>query len=139
MKALSLSTLQEQFPDLILDCIGNNTDVSGFASCESYQPGDLVFCEDKSFIESLVEPEPTAIVTTPELAEKIHNDRIGILITKDVKLAQAFIRQRYDDVDLHDGEWPGIHQTAVIHDSVSVPDSVEHRPGRGHRPERQIR
>lgn len=129
MKALSLSTLQEEFPELISDCIQNDTDVTGFASCESYQPGDLVFCEDKSFIESLAEPQPTAIVTTPELAEKIYNDSIGILITKDVKLAQAFIRQRYDDVDLHDSEWPGIHQTAVIHDSVSVPDSVSIGPG----------
>jgi UDP-3-O-[3-hydroxymyristoyl] glucosamine N-acyltransferase len=129
MKTLTLSTLQEQFPELISDRIGGDTEVSGFASCESYQQGDLIFCEDKSFLKNLDDPEPTAIVTTAELAKSIGNNKIGILIASDVKLAQAFIRQRYDDVDLHNSEWPGIHQTAVIHDSVSVPDSASIGPG----------
>ena len=129
MNALTLSTLKAEFPELISDCNGNEIEITGFASCESYRPGDLIFCEDKSFIENLNAPEPTAIVTTAELSERINNEKIGVLVTMDVKLAQAFIRRRYDDLDLHDNEWQRIHETAVIHDSVSVPDSVSIGPG----------
>ncbi len=129
MKPISLSALKEEFKDIISDCSGGETRITGFASFENYQPGDLVFCEDRSLLGELDEPLPTAIVTTSESAQTVDREKIGVLVATDVKLAQAFIRQRYDDVDLHETEWPRVHESAVIHESVSVPDSVSVGPG----------
>lgn len=129
MKPIKLSTIQENFPELISDRSGSDKEITGFAATDDHQQGDLVFCDDKNLIEGLKNSAPTAVVTTNKLAEKLSNEGIGILISEDVKLAQALVRQRYDDIDLHDSEWPRLHSTAVIHDSVSMPDSVSVGPG----------
>ena len=129
MKPISLSELRDEFKDIISDCSGGETRVTGFASTENYHQGDLIFCEDKGFLAGLSDPLPTAIVTTPELADLLNTEDIGVLIAADVKLAQARIRQRFDDVDLHQNEWPRLHDSAVIHESVSLPGSVSVGPG----------
>ena len=129
MKPLRLSAIKEYFPDVISGCVGDDKEITGFAATDNYQTGDLIFCDDKTLIEGVNNGNPTAVVTTPELAKQITNDRIGILVSEDVKLAQAFIRQRYDDIDLHQSEWPRIHPSAVIHDTTLIPNSVTIGPG----------
>jgi len=129
MKPISLAELRDEFRDIISDCTGADTRITGFASTEHYHQGDLIFCEDKNFLGALADPLPTAIVTTAALADSLNREDIGVLVAGDVKLAQARIRQRYDDVDLHQSEWPRIHESAVIHESVSLPRSVSVGPG----------
>lgn len=129
MKPIKLSALQEEFSDILTDCSGGETTITGFASTENYRQGDLIFCEDKSFPDTVDDSLPTAVVTTPQLARSFDHKSIGVLVAADVKLAQAFIRQRYDDVDLHQSEWPRVHESAVIHDSVSLPRSASVGPG----------
>ena len=129
MNPIKLSTIQENFSELISECTGSDNEIYGFAPADSHQQGDLVFCDDKGLIEGLNGSAPTAVVTTKKLAKRITNDAIGILVSEDVKLAQALIRQRYDDINLHNSEWPRIHTTAIIHDSVAIPDNVTIGPG----------
>lgn len=129
MKPIKLSTLQENFSELISDCLRGHKEITGFAAADRHHPGELVFCDDEKLIEELNHSAPSAVVTTGKLAEKLTNDATGVLISEDVKLAQALIRQRYDDIDLHDSEWPRIHTSAVIHASVSIPGSVTVGPG----------
>lgn len=129
MKPIKLSTLQENFSELISDCLRGHKEITGFAAADRHHPGELVFCDDEKLIEELNHSAPSAVVTTGKLAEKLTNDATGVLISEDVKLAQALIRQRYDDIDLHDSEWPRIHTSAVIHDSVFIPGSVTVGPG----------
>lgn len=129
MTPIKLSALRDEFSELISERRGDDVDITGFASPEGHRSGELIFCDDKKQFQDVIDGKPTGVVTTAELAEKVADPRIGLLISGDVKLAQAFIRQRYDDPDLHDSEWPRIHPSAVIHDSVTVPDSVTIGPG----------
>ena len=129
MKPLKLSVIKENFPDLISNRLGDDIEIAGFAAPDNYQQGDLIFCDNKTLIEDLNRGNPTAVVTTSDLAQKITNNRIGILVSEDVKLAQAFLRQRYDDIDLHQSEWPRVHPSAIIHDTTLIPASVTIGPG----------
>ena len=129
MKPLKLSAIKESFPDVITDCLGDDKEITGFAAADNYQAGDLIFCDDKTLIDDINNSNPTAVVTTSDLAEKITNNRIGILVSEDVKLAHAFIRQRYDDIDLHQSEWPRIHPSAVVHETTLIPESATIGPG----------
>ncbi len=130
MKPIKLSTIQHHFSELISDRIGDDREISGFAAADGYQPGDLVFCDDKKLIAGLNgSGGPAAVVTSKELARTISNDDVSVLLSEDVKLAQALIRQRYDDLDLHDSEWPRVHPSAIVHQSVFIPNSVTIGPG----------
>ena len=129
MTPIKLSALCDEFAELISEHRGDDAEITGFASIEEHQPGELVFCDDKKQFQEVIGRKPTGVVTTAELAEKVTDPHMGLLISTDVKLAQAFIRQRYDDPDLHDSEWPRIHPSAVIHESVVLPDSVTIGPG----------
>ena len=129
MMPIKLSALHNEFAELISERRGDDVDITGFGSIEGYRTGELIFCDDKNQFQKVIDSKPTGVVTTAELAQKIVDQRIGVLVSVDVKLAQAFIRQRYDDMDLHDSEWPRIHPSAVIHDSVAVPDSASIGPG----------
>lgn len=126
---LKLSELQSGFPGVVSGRLGGDVEITGFASPQRYVAGDLIFCDDKSLIAQLAEGSPTALVTTPELASKINTEKTAVLVSADVKLAHAFIRQRYDDTDLQNHEWPRLHSSAVIHESASVPDTSTIGPG----------
>jgi UDP-3-O-[3-hydroxymyristoyl] glucosamine N-acyltransferase len=64
------------------------------------------------------------------MAEALRDiEGLGIVVSDDVKLAHAFMRQAFDDIDYHDHEWPRIHPRAVIHDSARIPDSATVGPG----------
>lgn len=125
MKSIALSIIQQEFPDLISNRLGNDCQILGFASVEAYLPGELIFLDDKHVLGQLLSNPPTAVATTIDQAEKLQGTaKIGILVCEDVRLAHALVRQRYDDRDLRDHEWPRIHPSAIIHQTVRVPDSA---------------
>lgn len=99
--------------------------VTGFAALEDYCETDLIFLDREDALESIKKRPPAAVVTTSALAESIAGTNSpSILITDNVKLAHALVRQVFDDRNLHEHEWPRIHPSAVIHESVEVPDDV---------------
>ncbi len=116
--------------NVIESMVGPDTIVRGIAGIEDCGPGDLVFVDNKEFVDQTVKAAPAAIVTTPQLAEQFSGlDDTAVLISNNVRLAQAFLRQAYGDRNLYDTEWPRVHPRAIIHDSVEVPEDAVIGPG----------
>lgn len=94
---------------------GEDVLLTGIASVEQCEPGDLVFVADESGLETMSARNPSAVVTTPALgAELAMRTGLALLIAPNLKLAHALIRQRYVDRDLLDSEPPGVHPSAVV-------------------------
>ena len=97
---------------------------------EECQSGDLVFIDHPKYLAQIKEQAPAGLVTTQEIAQSLPDDLdIAILIAPNVRLAMAILKQRYADRDVRSTEWPRIHPSSVIHESVSLPADVVVGPG----------
>jgi UDP-3-O-[3-hydroxymyristoyl] glucosamine N-acyltransferase len=97
---------------------GEDVSLSGIAVVEDCGPGDLVFVDQEQAVEEILTRRPAAVVTSPELQEALHG--VTLLLTPNVKLAHALIRQRYMDRDVLSAEWPQMHASAVVHESCEI-------------------
>lgn len=103
---------------------------SEFSPVERYHAGSLVFTDDPERLAGLRHSPPAAVVTSPEIAAELMDiEELGIVISENVEVAHAFMRQVFDDVDYHDHEWPRIHDRAVVHESATVAASATIGPG----------
>jgi len=130
--SISLGDLYERFKDSPHGRAVHRPEVRirEFSAEESYGPGSLIFTDDPRRVEALRAAPPAAVVTSPSLAEALEDVAgLGILVSDDVKLAHACIRQVFDDIDYHDHEWPRIHPSAVIHSTTRIPESATVGPG----------
>lgn len=114
---------------LITDHLGADNRVTGIVPAEAAGQGDLVFVEHEKYLPAALAADVAAIVTTQAIAEKIQGDTIALLIAPNVRMAMAYIRQKYVDRNVYDSEWGRVHATAVIHESVAVPDDAVIGPG----------
>ena len=114
---------------LIIAYSGVDTRVTGIVPAKSAGQGDLVFVEHEKYLPAVLGSGVAAIVTTKAIAEKIELDNAAILVAPNVRMAMAYIRQKYVDRDVYDTEWGRIHATAVIHESVLVPEDAVIGPG----------
>ncbi|MDH3948423.1 MAG: UDP-3-O-(3-hydroxymyristoyl)glucosamine N-acyltransferase [Gammaproteobacteria bacterium] len=131
MKIQASQILAEFKQRNILDSMtGGDVLITGIAPVEYCGPGDMVFVEKAELVGTVIAAKPAAVVTSSELAE-LFNDLAGsaVLISSNVRLAQALLRQAYVDRDMYNTEWPRIHPTAVIHESVKVPADAVIGPG----------
>lgn len=125
-EGVRLSEIKEKFSDsqLITTQIGNDSVITGINTVEACEAGDLVFVSNKEFLEMARQRQPAALVVSEELAEDAAQDEHwGILVTKNVKLAHALIKQTYGNRDFLDEQWEKVHPSAVIHHTAEVPDS----------------
>lgn len=113
----------------IIAHLGVDTRVNDIVSVEASAPGMLVFVEHVKYLPAVLEADVAAIVTTAELAETIELKNAAILVAPNVRLAMAYIRQKYADRNVYDSEWGRVHATAVIHESVQVPSDAVIGPG----------
>jgi UDP-3-O-[3-hydroxymyristoyl] glucosamine N-acyltransferase len=113
----------------IIAHLGVDTRVTDIVPAEAGAPGMLVFVEHAKYLPAALETEVAAIVTTAELAETIELKNMAILVAPNVRMAMAYIRQKYVDRNVYDSEWGRVHATAVIHESVQVPDDAVIGPG----------
>ena len=121
-----LSKINEKFASLqlITAQLGADPVITGINAVESCEPGDLVFVSSKDYLELARQRQPAALVVSEKLAEDAaQEERWGILVTGNVKLAHALIKQAYGDRDFLDGQWERVHPSAVIHHTVVIPDS----------------
>jgi len=101
--------------------VGEDVLVTGIAALEACGPGDLVFVEQKESLEHVRERRPSVAVIHPAIQDLLLDfPDLTLLVTKNVKLAFALIRQRYGDRDVLHSEWPAIHPSAVIHESCEI-------------------
>lgn len=109
---------------------GPDVSVQRISPIEDCAPGDLVFADRAKFLAEIREKRPAAVVADPDLAQQLADvPELAVLVAPNVKLAMALLRQAYDDRDVRVSEWPRIHPSAVIHDSVSVPEDALVGPG----------
>lgn len=129
---LKTSEVYAQFKDsgLIKAHSGPDKQITGIGSVEACGPEDLVFIENAKYIAVLDKRRPAAVVTGEILAQPLAQfEDLAILISPNVRLASALIRQRYADRDVYHTEWPPVHPSAVIHPSANVPETAVIGPG----------
>lgn len=108
------------FADLIVSSHGEDTQFSHTSAYEAAEQGSLIFIQKSDQLN----PIAAVVVTTEAVAEQIAAEFEGLIVcVKDVRLAQALIKQRYHDYDRLDSEWPRIHPSAVIHPSAKIAES----------------
>jgi UDP-3-O-[3-hydroxymyristoyl] glucosamine N-acyltransferase len=114
---------------LITNHTGDPTLITGIAPVEDCSQSDLVFIDHQKYLGLMQKNRPAAVVTTEEIANGIQPGATAILITPNVRLATALIKQAYVDRDFHSTEWPQIHASAIIHPSVKIPEDAVIGPG----------
>lgn len=129
---LKASEIHDRFRDqgLITRRIGPDNSVARFAPIDDCAPGDLVFIDHPKYLPQVRQQAPAVVITSDAIADELQSDgQLAILIAPNVRLASALVKQAYDDRDYFQSEWPRVHTSAVIHDSVSIPASAVIGPG----------
>lgn len=104
--------------------------ITGLPDVRDCGYGDLVFIDSEEYIDLALDNKPSAVVTQQKFAEKfISSSDMSVLISTNVKLAQALMRQTYVDRDIQNNGWPQVHKSAVIHDSAKIAEDVGIGPG----------
>lgn len=115
---------------LISRRIGPDNPIARFAPIEDCAPGDLVFVDNVKYLPKVRAQAPAAVITSEAIAAELSDaPGLAILVAGNVRLATALVKQAYDDRDYHQSEWPRVHPSAVIHDSVDVPSDAMIGPG----------
>jgi len=113
----SSQELVSNFQDIILETYGQHQTFEQTACPTMCKPNDLVFV-----FESIATPAKVAvIVTCQEVADNIKDTSSAfIVVVDDVRLAQAKMKQHFDDYKAHDLEWDATHASAVVHSSSTL-------------------
>ena len=89
---------------LLTELKGDNISISNIAPIEKSGPGDLVFVDKKEFVHHILKNKPSAAVIPAELIELMRDSSCTLLISSNVSLAQAIMKQKYLDRDLYTTE-----------------------------------
>jgi UDP-3-O-[3-hydroxymyristoyl] glucosamine N-acyltransferase len=124
MPLLTTSRLLDDFEatGILVERSGPDVTIDGVAAVEACGPGDLVFADAEAYLETILERQPAAVVTSPDFAARLPG--LAVVTAKNVRLAQAHILRRYFDRDVRSEGWPRVHPSAAVHDTVSAPASV---------------
>ncbi|HYE36172.1 UDP-3-O-(3-hydroxymyristoyl)glucosamine N-acyltransferase [Methylocaldum sp.] len=114
---------------LIVDHRGPDQAIRRLAPIEDCAPGDLVFVDHVKYLPQVRELKPAAVVSTEAIAAELTDAGVSLLVAPNVRLAIALLKQAYADRDVRDVEWPRVHPSAVIHESVAVPGDAVIGPG----------
>lgn len=122
----AVEKLVARFAEIVVS--SHNTVGANFSQIDSIEhcsSNSLVFVDDASQIPDIT---PAVMVTRTDIA----NDFITqfttvegkpsccVISVDNVRLAQAKIKQAYQDYKSSDAEWDAVHATAVIHSSVEL-------------------
>jgi len=116
-----------RFSDLIIDAEYTEASFSRIDSSDDFRSDSLIFVSDEKNIPDL-SICPAVIVTSADIASKIDSTGVCLIVVKNVRLAQAFIKQEYSDYDSSDRHWGMIHPSAVIHPSATLNEGVRVGP-----------
>lgn len=111
--------LVSNFSEFVVTTYGDHTEFNDIVAYQVSIAGALIFIQDVNHFS--INNSPAVIVTTEPIAEQLKELYSGFIVcVADTKLAQALIKQHYDDYQAQDDEWPDIDVNAVIHDSVQL-------------------
>jgi UDP-3-O-[3-hydroxymyristoyl] glucosamine N-acyltransferase len=107
--------------NLIVERIGPDQSIRRIAAIEDCAPGDLVFVDRAEYATLVAQRRPSVAVTSSRLKDHLAGlDGLTLLLTPDVNLAQALIKQRYGGRQYDAAGWTRIHPSAVIHETAAV-------------------
>jgi UDP-3-O-[3-hydroxymyristoyl] glucosamine N-acyltransferase len=112
----SSNDLVADFADLVLNTQGEHKHFDHVSSPESANERSLVFLQYAKDAPA----SAAVIVTDSKGLTELEGHTAFKVVVADVRLAQAKIKQRYYDYKAGDLEWPDIHVSAVVHESVSL-------------------
>ncbi len=121
----SSKELVDAFARLILTTKGEHRYFDHVASPDSAKASSLVFLQKATDLPM----QAAVIVTTPQVAQEIEGASCFVACVQEVRLAQALIKQRFDDYLSADSEWDERHPTAVIHASARLGENCRIGPG----------
>lgn len=121
---LLLSDVAGEFAELIQDQRGEDTRVMRIGPAEACGPGDLVFAENRKLAQNALAGQPAGIVIPESLAGLVGTPAgTGVLVSHNVRLVHALVKQRYGDRVWDDDKACRIHPSAIIHTGAKVPAS----------------
>lgn len=126
-----LIELCESFPELLVKSMRVHGDFSSIDSPQAYNVDSLLFISDSKELPNLDDLCPAAIVATADIALSLEQSAppsLSIFTSPNVRLAQALIKQHYQDYDSSDSEWDAIHPSAVIHPSANIASTARIGP-----------
>jgi UDP-3-O-[3-hydroxymyristoyl] glucosamine N-acyltransferase len=116
-----------RFSDLIIDTTHRTASFTRIDSAESFETQSMVFISELRSLPNL-NYGPAVIVTDAEIAPLINSDSVCVITVKNVRLAQALIKQHYSDYDSRDSHWSEIHPSALVHPKAILHDGVRVGP-----------
>jgi UDP-3-O-[3-hydroxymyristoyl] glucosamine N-acyltransferase len=130
MKTTAAEILSAFAPQgLIKEMVGPDQPILRIAPVEDCGPGDLVFVDKTEYAAVVAQRRPAVAVTSPKLqallAGCVH---LTLLLTPNVNLAQALIKQRYAGRQFDAAGWPRIHPSAVVHETAVLPATAVVEP-----------
>lgn len=114
---------------LITEQLGPDTAFESIQPVETCNNQGLVFADDKLYLPAILNKKPAITVTNQTLAQTLVDAGLSVLISSNVRLAHALFCQKYEDIKFHESEWGQIHASAVIHETVNIPNSSIIGPG----------
>jgi UDP-3-O-[3-hydroxymyristoyl] glucosamine N-acyltransferase len=111
---------------LTLEIIGRpSTEISGLAPVEFAEARDLVFMDKKEYVETVKARKPAAVVTSKGLVELLKDvPNLVILVSPNVALSHAMIKQRYAGRDFESSGWLNVHPTSSVHETAELAEGV---------------
>lgn len=123
----SIAELSKIFNELVTAPENLSGEFSTIDSPDTYTNTSLIFISEEAALPDFSSSFPAAIVTNSSIASRIEAP-CAILITKNVRLAQALIKQHYQDYDVSDPEWDALHSSAVVHPTAQLSEGVRIGP-----------
>ncbi len=114
---------------LVTEHLGPDVTFESIQPVETCTSEDLVFADGKQYIPTVLDKKPAITVTNKNLASSLVEAGLSVIVSPNVKLAQALFRQKYTDTNFYASEWGQVHSSAVIHESVNIPASTVIGPG----------
>ncbi len=111
---------------LLLDQVGDDTELTAMSPAERAAAGTLVCVDDAEFCQSVCDANPGAVITSESLKSRF---RSSLIVSSNVKLAHAVVRAEFFDYNVRESEWGKRHPSAVIHESAQVAPSAMIGPG----------
>ncbi len=103
--------------------------VQNIASFENAKKGDMVFVPTENALNKALDNIASLIILPENLIHKIPSklEGLAIISSSNIGVSHARLKQKYGDHDYKSG-FKNVHPSAIIHESVALPDSVKVGP-----------
>jgi UDP-3-O-[3-hydroxymyristoyl] glucosamine N-acyltransferase len=115
---------------IFLEVTGDTSkSINGISAIEDAKATDLVFVDKKEYLPIIEDRKPAVVVTSKGLKQLFSGiENLVLLITPNVSLAHAILKQKYAPRDFSLSGWTDIHPSAVIHETATVGENTVIEP-----------